>query len=304
MSQEKTKSNLKNSILPFILISPTIIIVALFTVWPTILSVYQSLFRQRLNMAEFRVPKFVGLQNYISLFSSQTFHQVLLNTFLYVAITVPVSIFLALLFALLVNRSVKGIGFARLALFYPTILPMVSAATIWMFFFTPEYGLFNTFLKFFGYRGPQDWAGNPHLALLAMMIIFIWKSAGYFMIFYLAGLQNLPESVLEAAAIDGANPFQTLIHIIFPLLRRTTLFVTTIAFLDAFQIIDHIVIITKGGPSDATNILLYYLWQLRFEYTDIGKSSALTVILIAIMLLFTITNFVLSERREEKANAK
>jgi sn-glycerol 3-phosphate transport system permease protein len=124
------------------------------------------------------------------------------------------------------------------------------------------------------------------------------------MIFYLAGLQNLPESVLEAAAIDGANPFQTLIHIIFPLLRRTTLFVTTIAFLDAFQIIDHIVIITKGGPSDATNILLYYLWQLRFEYTDIGKSSALTVILIAIMLLFTITNFVLSERREEKANAK
>ena len=295
--------NLRSSILPFILILPTLIIVIMFTAWPTLLSIYQSFFRIKLNIAKFRIPAFIGFGNYVSLFKSPTFRQVLLNTLIYVGGVVPISIFLAFVFALLMNRSMKGIGIARLGLFYPTIIPMVSAATVWMFFFTPNYGLFNLFLQWFGYRGSQNWTGNPHLALLAVMIVAIWKSAGYFMLFYLAGLQNLPEDVFEAADLDGVNYFQKLRYITFPLLRRTTLFVSTIAFLDGFQIIDHIFVLTQGGPSDASNVFLYYLWEMRFNFQDVGKSAAMTVILVAIMLIFTVSNFALSERKEDRRGA-
>jgi len=282
--------------LPYLLISPTLIIVLVFTAWPTVQAVYMSFFRQYLNIAKFRTPTFIGLRNYKELFTSPDFLQVLKNTAIYVLGTVPTSIVLAFLFALLVNRAVKGIGLARLGFFYPTILPMVSAATIWMFFFTPNYGLFNTFLETFGYRGPENWLGNPHLALLAVMIVAIWKNAGYLMIFYLAGLQNLPNDVFEAASLDGASWWTQLWKIAFPLLRRTTLFVSTIAIIDAFQVVDHIFVMTQGGPSGASTVLLYYLWQVRFEDLNVGLASALTVVLIIIMLSITVTNFVLSER--------
>ncbi len=292
-SQKRSKPSL-----PYLLILPTVFFVALFTAWPTMLSIYQSFFKQRLNIAKFRDPAFVGLENYIKLFSDEKFHQVALNTFYYALGTVPVSIVLGFLFALLVNRTLRGIGWARLAFFHPTLLPMVSAATIWKFFFTPDYGLFNSALHFFGYSGPENWTGNPHLALLAVMIVAVWKNAGYYMLFYLAGLQNLPTDVFEAAALDGAGWWQSLWKITFPLLRRTTVFISTIAFIDAFRTVDHIFVLTNGGPSRASTVMLYYLWQTRFENQDIGKAATLTVIFIIILLVFTVSNFLISERKE------
>ena len=160
---------------PYLLLLPTLFFVALFTVWPTLISIIKSLYRQRLNIAKFRVPTFIGLNNYIALFKNSEFLHVLLNTFIYVLGTVPISIALALIFAIFLNRSIKGIGLFRLAIFYPTILPMVSASTIWMFFLTPDYGLFNTALSFLGYRGPQNWTGNPDLSLIGIMIVDVWK---------------------------------------------------------------------------------------------------------------------------------
>ncbi|RME42594.1 MAG: sugar ABC transporter permease [Chloroflexi bacterium] len=284
---------------PYLLLLPTLVFVTLFTAWPTLNSLYHSFFRQRLNIAKYREPTFVGLGNYHDLFTDDRFIQVLKNTLIYVVATVPISILLALLFALLVNRKVRGIGLARLAFFHPAILPMVSAATIWMFFFTPDYGLFNTAISALGYRGPQNWTGNPDLALIAIMIVAIWKNAGFYMIFYLAGLQNLPSDVYEAAVLDGASGWQILWRITVPLLRRTTLFVSTIAFIGAFQTVDHIFVLTGGGPSRASTVLLFYLWQVRFENQDVGAASAITVILILVLLVFTVTNFLLSERGEE-----
>ncbi len=282
--------------LPYLLILPTIFFVALFTVWPTLLAIYQSFFRQRLNILKFRDPTFIGLENYQTLLTDERFLRVLQNTFYYILGTVPISILLAFLFALLLNRKVRGVGFARLGFFYPTIMPLVSAATIWMFFFTPDYGLFNSTLQLLGYSGPQNWTGNPDLALLAIMIVMVWKNAGFYMIFYLAGLQSLPTDVFEAAAIDGASSWQMLWRIAFPLLRRTTLFITTIAFIGAFREVDHIFVLTKGGPSRASTVLLYHLWQVRFENQDVGQAAAITVILVAVLLIFTISNFVVSER--------
>ncbi len=287
------------SLLPYLLIFPTLIFVAVFTAWPTLRALYMSLFRQRLNIARFREPTFIGLENYIDLFTSSSFHQVLVNTFLYVIGTVPISMVLAFFFAVLVNRQLRGIGFIRLSFFYPTVLPMVSAATIWMFFFTPNYGLFNSVLQFLGYSGPQNWTANPDLALLSLIIVAVWKNAGFYMIFYLAGLQNLPDNVFEAAALDGASWWQQLWHVTLPLLRRTTLFISTVAFIDAFRTVDHIFVLTSGGPSNASTVLLFRLWQMRFEFLDVGRASAITIILVAFLLIFTVTNFKLSEDEEE-----
>ncbi len=287
------------SLLPYLLILPTFVFVALFTIWPMLLASYQSLFLQRLNIARFRTPTFIGAQNYIDLFGDDRFHQVMVNTLLYVLGTVPLSVVLGFLFALLVNRALRGIGLARLFFFYPTILPLVSAATIWMFFFTPDYGIFNTALRAIGYSGPQNWTSNPSLALISVMIVTVWKNAGYYMIFYLAGLQGLPQDVFEAAALDGASGWQMLWRITFPLLRRTTLFVTTIAFISAFQTVDHIFVLTQGGPAGASSVLLYYLWEMRFEFLNVGAASALTVVLILVLLVFTLSNFLISEQRED-----
>lgn len=284
--------------LPYVLIFPTAAFVALFTAWPVLLSIYQSFFLQRMNIAKFREPTFIGFGNYIDLFTDPYFIDIIKNTLYYVLSTVPISIVLGFLFALLVNRKVRGIGFFRLAFFHPMVMPMVSAATIWLFFFTPDYGLFNTTLRFLGYSGPENWTGNPNLALLSVIIVAIWKNSGYYMIFYLAGLQNLPRDVYEASALDGANGWQTLWKITFPLLRRTTVFISIVAFIDSFRTVDHIFVLTSGGPSRASTVLLFNLWQERFEYQDIGISAAITVIFVVVLLAFTITNFITSERKE------
>ena len=291
-------SKFKKNPLPYILILPTAIFVALFTAWPVLLSTYQSFFRQRMNIARFREPTFVGFQNYIDLFNDQYFLLVIKNTLSYILGTVPISIILALFFALMVNRKVRNVGLLRLAFFHPMVLPMVSAATIWLFFFTPNYGLFNSTLRFFGYSGAENWTGNPNLALLSVIIVAVWKNSGYYMIFYLAGIQNLPSDVYESAALDGANSWQMLWKITFPLLRRTTVFITIIAFIDSFRTIDHVFVLTSGGPSRASSLLLFELWQQRFENQDIGISATITVIFIIILLFFTITNFLTSEREE------
>lgn len=285
--------------LPYWLSLPTVIFVAVFTVWPVLLSVYQSFFRQRLNIARFREPTFIGWGNYQELFTNPYFLQTLSNTVYYVLGTVPLSILLGFFFALLVNRKTRLTGLFRLMFFHPMVLPMVSAATIWLFFFTPNYGLFNTALRSLGYTGAQNWTGNPDLALLAVMIVAIWKNSGYYMIFYLAGLQNLPSEVYEAAALDGANEWQTLWKITFPLLRRTTVFITTVAFIDAFRTVDHIFVLTDGGPSLASTVLLFALWLERFENQNVGLSAAVTVIFVAVLLVFTVTNFLASEKKEQ-----
>ena len=139
-------------------------------------------FRQRMNIAKYREPSFIGFGNYIELLQDQYFIEVIKNTLSYILGTVPISIILALFFAIMVNRKVRNVGLLRLAFFHPMVLPMVSAATIWLFFFTPNYGLFNSTLRFLGYSGAENWTGNPDLALLAVIIVSIWKNSGYYMI--------------------------------------------------------------------------------------------------------------------------
>lgn len=292
-SSTERRFRLGAAALPYFLILPTLFFVTVFTLWPSVRVFYDSLFIQ--NQAV-KVPEFTGLGNYATLFDSLAFHQVLVNTFLYVVVTVPVSVFLALVLALVLNRKFRGLGMYRLAFFYPTVLPMVSAATIWLFMYTPGYGLVNVFISYLGIPS-QNWLGSPDLALIALMILGIWKQTGYFMIFYLAGLQGLPHEIFEAADLDGASTMQTTRYLTIPLLMGTTLFVTTIAVINAFESVDQVYLMTNGGPLNATTMLLFYLWQTLFSYLDFGKANAISVILIVVLLIFTITNFVYTERR-------
>ncbi len=279
--------------LPYLLILPTLIFVVVFTVWPSLATLYQSLFKA--NQAV-RVPQFIGLGNYVNLVQDPVFLKVLQNTALFVLMTVPLSMALGLAFALLLNQKLRAIGIFRLAIFYPTILPLVSAATIWLFMYTPDYGVVATFLRPLGVRG-QNWLGNPDLALWAIIVMTIWKQTGYYMIFYLAGIQNLSQDVFEAAALDGATLWQEIRHITFPLLSATTLFVTTIAVVAGFQMVDQIYIMTQGGPDNASNLLMYHIYETQFRFQDRGEANALTVLLVLILLMFTISNFLWFEGR-------
>lgn len=282
-------------LLPYLLILPTLIFVLVFTVYPTIASIVGSLFQHRLNIPRYREPVFYGLGNYLDLFTSDEFRLILGNTIRYVVTLVPLWVVAALFLALwLQNRRFSRL---RAAMFHPTMLPMVSAATVWLFFLTPGYGLFNQFLGFLGFSGPENWVSNPSMALWSLVIVAFWKDAGFYMIFYLAGVQNLPKDVYEALKIEGAGPFVTFFRFTLPLLRRTTLFVTTVAVIGAFRIVDHVFIMTQGGPSGRSTLLLYHLWQVRFDSLNVGQASAITVILVVLLLFFTVSNFLISERR-------
>ena len=307
--------------LPYLLLLPTVYFVYLFTILPTFKVLRDSQIYYHPNRPEraivtdlqlpgvepaqrsIRGPHDIDLAYFRAMFDPDTkegeiFQRVIKNTLIYVVATVPASMILAFLFAVLVNRRARAIGLARIAFFYPTMLPMVSAATIWLFFFTPEYGLWNQALRFFGYRGAENWVINPDLGLWSLVFVAVWKNAGYFMIFYLAGLQNLPEDVYEAAALDGANWLTQLIRITLPLLRRTTLFVSVIAIIGAFQTIDHALVMTYELVTGEADLLLYEIYQQRFQLQDYGFANALTVVMIAILLTLTVVNFLISERND------
>jgi len=279
--------------LPYLLILPTLVFVAVFTLWPVLRVGYDSLF---IHNQAVQVPRFTGFGNYIALFTNSEYINVITNTLIYVVATVPISVVLAMLLALLLNSKFRAQGLYRLAFFYPTMLPMVSAATIWLFMYTPGYGLLNVFIQFF-HISSQNWLGDPNLALIALIILGVWKQTGYFMVFYLAGLQSLPHDIFESAKLDGANLLQSTRYLSLPLLGGTTLFVTTIAVINAFETVDQIYIMTNGGPVNSTSMMLFNLWQTLFSYMDIGKASAMSVILIAFLLIFTVINFFTSERR-------
>ena len=235
-------------------------------------------------------------ENYRYLYEDDVFWQVLSNSLWYVAITVPVSMFLALGMALWVNSKIHGKSILRLAYFTPTILPMISVANIWLFFYTPEIGLFNELLSWFGHRG-YNWLGDPDLSLYSLMFMTIWKEAGFFMIFYLAALQTISPDLYQAASIEGASRWTNLRRITLPLLMPTTLFVLVNAFLNAFKLVDHLFILTKGGPNNASNLLLYYIYENAFSFFDTAYAAVLTVVLLIILIALAALQFGVIERR-------
>jgi sn-glycerol 3-phosphate transport system permease protein len=221
---------------------------------------------------------------------------VLHNNAVFALGTIPTSIALALLMAVWVNRKMRGRGFVRLAYFTPTILPMIAVANIWLFFYTPDYGLLDQLRGVFGLPG-YNWLGDQRTVMACLIVMVIWKEAGFFMIFYLAALQQMPPELEEAAAVEGAGKWHAFRRVIFPLLMPTTLFVAVNAVINSFKLVDHLVIMTKGGPNNASSLLLYYIYEVAFTFQDRPYAATLTVTLLVILAFAALIKFGYLERR-------
>ena len=277
----------------WLLLLPAAVLLALFTHYPAVANLWHSAYSTPRGS---RPSRFIGLENYRALIDDPIFWQALSNNLWYALGTIPVSIALALLMAVWVNERLPGRGFLRLAYFTPTVLPMIAVANIWLFFYTPTYGLLEQLSGSFG-LGSHNWLGSKSTALPALMLVTIWKEAGFFMIFYLAALQSMSPHLAEAAAIEGASRGYFFRRITFPLLMPTTLFVLVNAVINAFRLVDHIVVMTRGGPDNATKLLLYYIFEIGFRFWDSSYAAALTMVLLTLLAMVAILQFVFLERR-------
>ena len=203
---------------------------------------------------------------------------------------------IALAMALWVNGRLAGRGFVRMAYFTPTVLPMIAVANIWLFFYTPGFGLIDQIGGLFG-AAHTNILGDADTALWGVMAVTIWKEAGFFMIFYLAALQTIPPSLVEAARIEGAGPWTVFRRVTLPLLTPTTLFISINAVVNAFRMVDHIFILTGGGPDNASSLLLFYIYETAFRFWDTAYAATLTVVLLAILGVVAIGQFFAFDRK-------
>ncbi len=276
----------------WLLLLPASVVLVAFTHYPVLATIRSSLFVVRRNGTEI----FAGLDNYRAMADDAIFWKALVNNVWFALGTVPTSMALALLMALWVNRNIRGRGFLRLAYFTPTVLPMIAVANIWLFFYTPDYGLLDQLRALAGWPG-WNWLGDPRPVMGCLIVMVIWKEAGFFMIFYLAALQQLPPDLGEAAAVEGASRLYIFRRITFPLLMPTTLFIAINAVINSFKLVDHLVIMTKGGPNNASTLLLYYIYEVAFTFQDSAYAATLTVVLIAILSSLALIKFGYLDRR-------
>lgn len=291
----KRKFNLHywNHVNGWLLVLPAVVMISMFTLYPICSTLYHSIFS---TGTATRATEFIGLENYAYLMDDDIFWKVLRNNFLYSFCTVPMSIVIALSMALLINKKIKGRSLVRMSFFTPTVLPMIAVANIWLFFYTPEYGLFDQVFAFFG-GDSHNWLGNPDSALFCLIVMVIWKESGFFMFFYLAALQQLSPELKEAGMVEGAGRWYYFRRVTFPLLMPTTLFITVNAVVNSFKLVDHLVIMTKGGPNNATSLLLYYIYENAFSFWDTSYAATLTVVLVFILAVITIIQFTIVEKR-------
>lgn len=265
---------------PYALLAPSLIFLVLFTYLPIIRVARDSLYLKRLGDL---TDRFVGWENYLRLASDDKFQKAFSNNLFYALGTIVPTVLLSLAFACFLHRSTRFNATIRACLFFPTVIPLAAAAGLWIFIFLPNGGLIDYYLGRLGMPS-INWLGNPDLALSALCILTVWKNAGYYMLFYVAGLQTIPQDALEAAILDGANAWQRFWHITLPLLRPTTAFVVVIALINVVTNVDHVIVMTRGGPDNATNLLLYYIFQTQTEFHDPGKATAATVVTLACLL--------------------
>ena len=277
----------------WLLLSPAALLLTTFAFYPSIATLWASVFSRGTRR---KPSKFIGGENYSDLFADPTFLLVVKNNLIYAAATIPVSIIIALSMALWANSKLPARGFIRTAYFTPTVLPMIAAANLWLFFYTPGFGVLDQIGSLFGFQS-VNWLGQPETALWAVIIVTIWKEAGFFMIFYLAALQTIPPDLREASDIEGAGRWTYTRRIVLPLLMPTTLFIMVNAMINSVKLIDHLFILTKGGPSDASKLILYYIWEMAFAFFDAPHAAALTILVLAVLATVAAIQFLFIDRR-------
>jgi sn-glycerol 3-phosphate transport system permease protein len=274
------------------LVIPCAVLVA-FTHYPAIMALINSFWN---NASSRRPSRFVGAENYQAMLADDRLSQVLVNSTIYALGTVPLAIGLAIGMALLVNSRLPGTAFMRLSFFLPTMLPMIAVANIWLFFYAPGIGLASQILGIFGLPS-INFLGQTETALGSMMFVAIWKEAGLFMIFYLAALQSVPTNLKDAAKLEGAGRIRVFIDVVLPLLRPTTIFVAVNALINAFRLVDHVVVMTEGGPNNSSALLLYYIYEVTFRQRDFAYGATLTVLMVVLLGILAVIQFWVLNRK-------
>jgi sn-glycerol 3-phosphate transport system permease protein len=264
-----------------------------FTHYPAIQAMINSFWN---NGSSRRPSRFVGTDNYLTLIEDDRLMQVLFNSTIYAIGTIPLAIGLAIGMALLVNSRLPGTALMRLSFFMPTMLPMIAVANIWLFFYAPGIGLASQILELFGLPS-INFLGRTDTSLASMMFVAVWKEAGLFMIFYLAALQAVPTNLKDAARLEGASSGRVFLDIVLPLLRPTTIFVAVNALINAFRLVDHVIVMTEGGPNNSSSLLLYYIYEVTFRQRDFAYGATLTVLMVFTLGLLAIAQFWLLNRK-------
>ncbi|WP_245308241.1 carbohydrate ABC transporter permease [Halalkalibacter urbisdiaboli] len=281
----------RQSMLAYLFILPLLIQFVVFTSGPMIYSIYISLTEWNI----LQPATFVGLSNYITIFSDAKFWKSLWNTAVYL-LGVPIGLFLSLIIAIWMNQGIKGTATYRVIYYLPAISSLVAVTILWQWIYNTDYGLMNYFLGLFGIEGPS-WIRNEAFVKPAIIIMGIWKGIGITIIFYLAALQNVPKQLYEAAEIDGANFLHKFRFVTLPLLTPITFFLIITGIINTLQIFVEIqIMLPDGGPNYAAASVVFYLWQKAFVYYEMGYASALAWVLGIIMFIVTYIQFKLSNR--------
>ncbi len=248
-----------------------------------------ALYLSLTNYDVFTRIDWVGLSNYQDVFDDELFWRALANTTTYTAWTIPLSMAVGLGLALLLNQRLRALGVYRTIYYLPVVTSMVAVAMIWIQLFDPLYGLISNALESIGITG-VDWLGDPHLAMPTVVAVSVWKSIGWTMLIYLAGLQGIPDSLKDAAAIDGASGWQSFWKISLPLLRPTTFFIFVTSLIGAFQVFDQVYVMTGGGPANATTTLVHQIYNAAFKALDMGYAAAMSFVLFGIILAVSLVS--------------
>ena len=276
----------KESIMAWVFSAPAILLLVVFLIVPFLMAIGLSFTDQRL-IPNLNIPtQFVGFRNFVRLIKDEAFLRGLLNNFYFVAVVVPVQTSLALLLAILVNQKLKGMNVFRTIYFSPVVTTMVVVAIIWTFLYNPGEGLINEFIQTvtFGALGPYDWLQNTKLVFPAIMVLSIWQGVGFQMVIYLAGLQEIPDSLYEAAEVDGANRLQQFFSVTLPQLRNTTIFVVLATTILAFKLFTQVEVMTRGGPQNASMTTIVHVVHQGWGQLKVGYASAVSIVFFLIVL--------------------
>lgn len=287
-----TKLFNKKNLTIFAFTSPWVLGFLSFGIYPIIISFYYSLCQYDV----LREPMFIGLENYRTiLYEDAYFWKTIWNTLYYTIFRVPINIFLSLLIAILLNRTLKASGLIRATFFLPSLISGVALSVIWIWIFNPQIGLLNTILAFFGLNGPL-WLQDENWSKLSLVIMSTWSIGGGRMLVFLAALQNVNPNLYEALKLDGGNDLQCFWHITLPLISPVIFLWSVIEVIASMQIFTEAFIMTKGGPLESTLFYNLYLYNQAFENFNMGYASALAWILLVITLIVTLAQFRLSKK--------
>lgn len=273
-------------------LAPSLIVFAVFTYYALGFNFYLSAVSWNFISP---TKEFVGLANYDQLINDARFWTVVRNTFYYAGASVTLGMLLGLGLALLLNQAVPARGIFRTLIFTPYVTTIAAIALLWVWILDPRYGLINYGLGLLGFDGPR-WLSDPQWAMPALIIMNVWRTMGYDMVIFLAGLSAIPRELYEAADIDGAGRISKFFHITLPLLSPTTFFIMVTSLIGALQVFDQVAVMTAGGPVDATKVFNYYLYEQAFAFFRAGYAAAVAVVLFLIILALTILQFVISRR--------